>query len=176
VPTAVGARAEPTVPPAPLQRRRYVRHGRGEHSPGADVGAPLHAKRVTSYTRGHVFCRPHAVRHAIHVKAYECAHRNPDATPTRPHLQRDWAHPSHICTGTGLTPPTSATGLGSPLPHLQRDWAHPSHICTGTGLAPPTSAPGLNDVRRVPRPSRPQRSRAQSRAAAHSCQPPGHQL
>ena len=32
-----------------------------------------------------------------------------------------WAHPSHICAGTGLTPPTSAPGLGSPRPHLRRD-------------------------------------------------------
>jgi hypothetical protein len=30
-----------------------------------------------------------------------------------PHLHRDWAHPSHICTGTGLIPVTSAPGLGS---------------------------------------------------------------
>jgi hypothetical protein len=28
----------------------------------------------------------------------------------RPHLHRDWAHPAHICTGAGLTPPTSAPG------------------------------------------------------------------
>ena len=28
----------------------------------------------------------------------------------RPHLHRDWAHPAHICTGTGLTPATSAPG------------------------------------------------------------------
>ena len=28
---------------------------------------------------------------------------------------RDWAHPCHICIGTGLTPATSAPGLGSPL-------------------------------------------------------------
>ena len=39
-----------------------------------------------------------------------------------PRLHWDWAHPSHICPGTGLTPPT-----------LRRDWAPP----------PPTSAPGL---------------------------------
>ena len=32
-----------------------------------------------------------------------------------PHLRRDWAHPCHICAGTGLTPATSAPGLGSPL-------------------------------------------------------------
>jgi hypothetical protein len=44
--------------------------------------------------------------------------------------------PCHICTGTGLTPPTSAPGLGSllspsapgprwPRPHVRQDWAHP---------------------------------------------------
>jgi hypothetical protein len=49
-----------------------------------------------------------------------------------PHLHRDWARRSHICTRTGLAAPTSAPGR-----------AHPSHICTGTGLTPPTSAPGL---------------------------------
>ena len=31
--------------------------------------------------------------------------------PPRPHLLLDWAHPSHICAGTGLTPATSALGL-----------------------------------------------------------------
>jgi hypothetical protein len=35
-----------------------------------------------------------------------------------------WAHPSHICTGTGLA-----------LPHL--DWAHPSGICSAAARAPP---------------------------------------
>ena len=38
-----------------------------------------------------------------------------------------------ICAGTGLTPATSAPGLGSPLPHLRRDWAHPAHICSSAG-------------------------------------------
>ncbi len=33
-----------------------------------------------------------------------------------PHLFRDSAHPCHICTGTGLTPPTSAPGLGRTPP------------------------------------------------------------
>ena len=42
-----------------------------------------------------------------------------------PHLHR-----------AGLTPPTSAPGLGSPLPHLL------CHICTETGLAPATSGRG----------------------------------
>ncbi len=52
---------------------------------------------------------------------------------SRPHLHQDWAHPAHICTGTGLTPPTSAPELGSPRPHLHRDSARPAHICAGTG-------------------------------------------
>jgi hypothetical protein len=38
-------------------------------------------------------------------------------------LRRDWAHPAHICTGTALTPPTSAPGLRSPRPHLRQDLA-----------------------------------------------------
>ncbi len=37
-----------------------------------------------------------------------------------PHLHRDWARRCHMCAGTGLTPATSAPGLGSPLPHLRR--------------------------------------------------------
>jgi hypothetical protein len=72
----------------------------------------------------------------------------------------------HICAGSGLTPHTSAPGVGSPrthlhwdfagpcLPHLRRDWAHACHICAGTGLTrchicagtgltPAASAPGL---------------------------------
>ena len=44
------------------------------------------------------------------------------------------------CDDGGLTPATSALGLGPPLPHLQRDWARRCHICTGTGLAAATSA------------------------------------
>jgi hypothetical protein len=32
---------------------------------------------------------------------------------TRPHLRRDWAHPAHTCSGTGLTPLPHAWGLGS---------------------------------------------------------------
>ena len=86
-----------------------------------------------------------------------------------PHLRRDRAHPAHICTGTGLTlptsapgpgsppchvctrtghtPPTSAPGPGPPRPHLRRDQTRPAHICTGTGPSPSTSAPGLGSPR-----------------------------
>ena len=66
------------------------------------------------------------------------------------HLHRDWAHTSHICTGTGLTPPTSAPGLGPP----------PSHICTvlgsllrwasfGTTCIGSTASSSLSGPRRV---------------------------
>jgi hypothetical protein len=44
------------------------------------------------------------------------------------HRSGHWARPSHICTGTGLAPPTSASGLGSPLPHLHRDLARRSRV------------------------------------------------
>ena len=37
----------------------------------------------------------------------------PGRGSTLPHLRRDGARPCHICAGTGLTPATSAPGLGS---------------------------------------------------------------
>jgi hypothetical protein len=56
---------------------------------------------------------------------FEAAHIEAElrrfSSPRRPYLHRDWAHPAHICAGTGLAPPTSAPGLGSPRPHLHRD-------------------------------------------------------
>ena len=76
-------------------------------------------------------------------------HSNALSSPL-PHLRRD-------CVRTGLSPATSAPGLGSHLatsapglgcashicagtglrqPHLCRDWAHPSHTCARTGLTP----------------------------------------
>ena len=44
----------------------------------------------------------------------------------------------HICSGTGLTPAMSGSGLGIPLPHLHRSWV--------VGLTPSTSAPGLGII------------------------------
>jgi hypothetical protein len=59
----------------------------------------------------------------------EAAKRGGDMVKARTHpcshLHRDRAHPCHICTGTGLTPPASAPGLGSPLPQLHRVLARP---------------------------------------------------
>ena len=43
------------------------------------------------------------------------------------HLRRHWAHPCHICAGTGLTPAYICAGTGlAPCPHLHWDWAHPA--------------------------------------------------
>ncbi len=88
-----------------------------------------------------------------------------------------WAHPVHLCTGTGLTPSTSAPGLGSPRPPLHRDWAHPrpasaaglgsppASICTGTGLTP-----GQHLHRdRLPSPSKPRGAVRRGRWRAMCC-------
>jgi hypothetical protein len=48
--------------------------------------------------------------------------------PTR--MRRHWAHPAHICAGTGLTPPIICPGTG----------LTPPIICAGTGL-PPVEVP-----------------------------------
>ncbi len=58
-----------------------------------------------------------------------------------PQLRRDRAHPCHICTGTGLTPPTSAPGPGSPRPHLRRDRARPLSYRTAAPARARTSVP-----------------------------------
>ena len=47
---------------------------------------------------------------------------------------REQACPSHICTGTGLTPPTSAPGLGSPLQTPQRARLQQAHHCHVSNL------------------------------------------
>ncbi len=61
----------------------------------------------------------------------------------------------------GLTPPTSAPGLGSPRPQLSRDWAHPrpqlsrdrrTHSCASTHAHAPSRL----------------RARAHTHAAAHA--------
>ncbi len=60
-----------------------------------------------------------------------------------PHLRRDWAHSSHICTGTGLTPSHICAGTrlaastfafsGAPVPHSAPGPGAPlPHICAGT--------------------------------------------
>jgi hypothetical protein len=83
-------------------------------------------------------------RHPCHIP-HPAGHGTP-----RPHLRRDWAHPGHICAGTGLTLPKSAPGgtglacttpaseLGSPLQrsvhgsgHTSRLWAESGSVRVG---------------------------------------------
>ena len=57
-----------------------------------------------------------------------------------PHLRQDWAHPCHICAGTGAHSChicIAGNGAHTPL-HLHRDW----------GPSPATSAPGLGPIPR----------------------------
>ena len=46
-----------------------------------------------------------------HLKSHCGPSNTRSAAPPYPH--RDWAHPFHICAGTGLTPATSAPGRRS---------------------------------------------------------------
>ena len=56
-------------------------------------------------------CSTACFNYASNVLAQLSVHR---VHRLHPHQrQDDWAHPCHICGGTGLTPPTSAPGLGS---------------------------------------------------------------
>jgi hypothetical protein len=47
-----------------------------------------------------------------YARAFDPSSPSGRLLPILPHLRRDWAHPCHICAGTGLTPATSAPGLG----------------------------------------------------------------
>jgi hypothetical protein len=131
--------------PVPVQSRC----GRGEPSPGADVAGGLWSRRLLSIAnsggRGRThklfisagsrakskscgatslpvpYCTSLCVP-AYHAARDDCRPESSAPPMGRPHLHRDWAHPSHISTGTGLAPPTSAPGLGSrPC----------THACTG---------------------------------------------
>ena len=107
-----------TAPPFPSRPRprpavadRARRASMHAHTHRASVcicrRADLRARRRGG-TAGRLICRRPLPRFALGL-----------GSPL-PHPRHDWAHPSHICTGTGFTPPT---------------------VCTGTGLTPPTSAP-----------------------------------
>ena len=54
----------------------------------------------------------------------------------RPHLHRDWAHPDHICTGTGLTPLVLTARMQRPHARALR------HTCGALEAREPTAAAG----------------------------------
>ena len=74
-------------------------------------------KHVNGSLHTPTILKPKAFHTPIKSSWHGPATSYPGLGSTLPHLH--WAHPCHICTGTGLTPATSAPGLGSPLP---RDW------------------------------------------------------
>ena len=78
------------------------------------------AKRILQHYKnwGNPAAKGSFSEEAILASAYQ------EYSPTgsrRSHLPRDWAHPCHVCSRTGLAASTSAPGLGSPLPCLRRD-------------------------------------------------------
>ena len=68
-----------------------------------------------------------------HRRLFCCRQRS--ARPRPVHHRRGMLRPTDRSAG-GLTPATSALGLGPPLPHLHRTRLTPAHICTGTRLGP----------------------------------------
>jgi hypothetical protein len=143
-----GARAHARVGaatrPHPLLRRRLDRRRTwGAERPHWDSAHPCDIcarSRTTPATSARELCaRCRTFWHA--ARSWRRLRRSATAQVLRrlltpPHRHRDWAHPCHIGTGTGLTPATSAPGLGSPLPH-----------CAGTAclqaspLRPPRQRP-----------------------------------
>ena len=99
-----------------IRQYRRIQLPRGSDHPCARPRPGVQRHRVApAERRAAIAERPIA---ANHFRRYSAR------APTLPHMHRDWAHPCHICRGTGLTPATYAPGLGSPP------------------TAPATSAPG----------------------------------
>jgi hypothetical protein len=98
----------------------------------SEVGQPEHACKCTC-ARTHTQVLK---RFQLPEKLWSRLRKSRATRFACPHLRRDWAHPCHICTRSGLTPATSVPGVGSPLPHLHRGWgltaAHP-HLRRDSG-------------------------------------------
>ena len=82
------------------------------------AGGELHEERRCDDAALRVARRKEAMRSAAVPQGLGqvLPHSAPGPGSLLSQLRRDCAHPCHICAGTGLTPATSAPGLGSPLP------------------------------------------------------------
>ena len=99
-----------------IRQYRRIQLPRGSDHPCARPRPGVQRHRVApAERRAAIAERPIA---ANHFRRYSAR------APTLPHMHRDWAHPCHICTGTGLAPDG------------------PCHICTRMGLPPGTQAHG----------------------------------
>ncbi len=139
-------------------------HKHGRTNTQAQTHAHMFAHTCT-HTRTHT--QPHTQTHTYeHTRTHGCTHTQKwtdrrfiaGTSRTSDTLRNRCAERPrrcHIGTGTGLTPATSAPGLGSPLPtsaprqglslpHRHRDWAHPCpHLHRDWAHPLPTSARGL---------------------------------
>jgi hypothetical protein len=115
-------------------------------APGQGL-TPAHCRGTHANERSCAALGPDRLRHGRRFRVGVV--RGGRQRQDRPARDSTWAHPVHICTGTGLTPSASAPRPGSPPatsasgPHLRRDWAHPATSAPGLGSPLPTSAPGL---------------------------------
>ena len=137
---------------ARVRAREGIAHGRGGQvslhvriRPGTDARSSRAAPQERRLHEAYYTPRPAEEKASYPLSASWSFCISTLTTPERiTNLERCTV--AHICTGTGLTPPTSAPGLGSPLPHLHRDWGHRcytravttagpfrAHVCTGTG-------------------------------------------
>jgi hypothetical protein len=97
-------------------RQRWVAHTRAH----ACWRTPTHAlARTQARARSH----SGHFGHAGPTRAAAAAPSAPGLGSPLPHLHRDWAHRCHICTGTELTPATSAPGLRLTPATSAPDWA-----------------------------------------------------
>ena len=141
-------------------RRRTAR----ETSAGTRRRAASSSRARTWTCCTYLLCCEHSVECSVLCAAWLEVHKDPVSSPhggicvparqlvggrgTMPRLHTDRALSCHICTGTGLTPATSAPGLSSPLPHLHvgQSTSGPGmsahHICRGNSQCTRSMPPG----------------------------------
>jgi hypothetical protein len=108
-------------PAMPLYAMHRPSHARVSHSAPSTAVSPSETRRVLCgcFVRGpcqSIILATHCPTQTVlpgRGTRVAVAASAPGLGSPAPHLRRDWAHPRHICAGTGLTRATSAPGLGS---------------------------------------------------------------